>query len=327
MSEPPLQAPKGSLEVNIGIDVSKGSLDTCALPAGERRRFRNDTEGREEVLAWICALKPARVVLEPTGGYERPLVAALIAAKVPTICVNPKQARDFIRGLGKRAKTDRVDAEGLALFGERAQPELRALPDAEQQAVADLVTRRRQLVNMRSAEKNRLEQASGRVRESVQASIEALGALIAKIEGDIDETIARSDHWKGYEARLMQAKGVGPVVARTLLAHLPELGKITSKRAASLAGLAPFARDSGQVKGRRTIGGGRAEVRTVLILAARSAAQHDHNMRVFHERLIAKGKPPMQAITACARKLLVWLNAMLRADSNWQPPALAAPSA
>jgi transposase len=327
-SEPKIESTVYAVsEVNVGVDVSKETLDVCALPTKEHRKFTNDHTGHEALVGWLQLLSPARVILEPTGGYERDLVASLVAATLPAIAVNPKQARDFIKGLGRRAKTDRVDAEGLALFAERAQPEVRALPDVEQQEVAALVTRRRQLVSMRTGEKHRLQLARGKVRTSIENSLKALEQLIAEIDKELDNTISGSPTWKGQEARLLAAKGVGLVVARTLLAQFPELGNISSKRAASLARLAPFARDSGQMRGRRTIGGGRGEVRTMLLLAARSASVHDPNMRAFYERLTAAGKCPMQALTACARKLLVWLNTMMRHGAEWNPPTMALISA
>jgi transposase len=269
-------------------------------------------------------MKPARVVLEPTGGYERGLIAALVEAKLPAICVNPKQARDFIKGIGFRAKTDRVDAEGLALFGERARPEVRALPNDEQRAIIDLMARRRQLVSMRTSEKNRLDTARGRVRLSIEGSLAMLTKLIEDLDKDIDTTVDGSPTWKGTEARLRAAKGVGPIVARTLLALLPELGTVTGKRIASLVGVAPFARDSGNSRGRRVTSGGRGEVRSMLVLAARSAAHHDPETRAFYLRLLGRGKEPMQAIVACARRLLVRLNAMMRDATTWAPPALSA---
>lgn len=311
-------------EINVGIDVSKAKLDVVTVPDRTHRVFGNDDAGRAALCEWLASMKPVRVVLEPTGGYERALVAALVDAKLPAICVNPKQARDFINGLGFRAKTDRVDAEGLALFGERARPEVRELPNDEQRAIIDLMTRRRQLVSMQTSEKNRLDMARGRVRMSIKGSLEMLAKLIEELDKDIDTTIDASPIWKGNEARLRAAKGVGPVVARTLLALLPELGAVSGKRIASLVGVAPFARDSGRSRGRRVTSGGRSEVRSMLVLAARSAAYHDPEMRVFYLRLIGLGKEPMQAIVACARKLLVRLNAMMRDATTWAPPALRA---
>ena len=323
-SEPKIESPSESSQVHVGIDVSKDKLDVCALPGLQHRQFSNDVEGLKQLVDWLATLRPTRVIFEPTGGYERAMVAALVTANLPAIAVNPKQARDFIKGLGRRAKTDRIDAEGLALFGERAQPEVRALPDNEQQEVVALVTRRRQLVSMRTGEKNRLKLARNKVRESIEHAIIALDKLIGEIDNDLDAHICGSKDWQEEEARLLAATGVGKVVARTLLAHLPELGKISSKRVASLTGLAPFARESGQMRGRRTIGGGRGEVRAMLVLAARSAIVHDPQMQAFHHRLIAAGKKPMQAVVACARKLLVWLNAMMRNGAEWKPPTLEA---
>jgi len=321
-SESKIKSPSERSHVHVGIDVSKDKLDVCAIPGPQHQQFSNDDDGHQRLVQWLLTLIPTRVIFEPTGGYERAMVASLVAANLPAIAVNPKQARDFIKGIGRRAKTDRMDAEGLALFGERAQPEVRALPDNDQQEIVALVSRRRQLVSMRTGEKNRLKLARGKVRENIERAIVALDQLIAEIDHDLDSHIGGSPTWQGQEARLLAAKGVGPVVARTLLAHLPELGKISSKRVASLTGLAPFARESGQMRGRRTIGGGRGEVRAMLVLAARSAIVHDPQLRAFHHRLIAAGKEPMQAIVACARKLLVWLNAMMRHGTDWNPPQM-----
>jgi transposase len=307
----------------VGIDVSKRSLDMHVVPQGVDYTFQNNDEGRAELRSKLAQFRNPLVVLEPTGGYERNLVELLVEAKIATVVVNAKQVRDFASAIGKLAKTDRIDAHCLALFAERVRPEVRALPDAESRELLELMTRRRQLVSMRAAEQVRQHEARGRVKESISTLMETLTEEIKAIEQEIADRIDQSPIWRARDELFQTAKGVGNVVSRTLIAAMPELGKLTGKQVAALAGLAPFNRDSGQWKGKRHIRGGRYEVRMLLVLAARAAVRFDVTMATFYARLLEAGKPKMVALIACARKLLVRLNAMARTNATWNPPDVA----
>lgn len=310
-------------EAYVGIDVSKKSLDVHVLPEGTEYTFENSDEGRTKLRTCLVALRKPLVVLEPTGGYERDLVELLVDAKIATVVVNAKQVRDFASALGKLAKTDKIDATCLALFAERVRPEVRPLPDAASRELLELMSRRRQLVTMRAAEKVRQHDARGLVARSVKKLIATLSEEIKILEEEIANRIDNSPMWRARDELLQTAKGVGNTVSRTLIAAMPELGKLSGKQIAALAGLAPFNRDSGQKHGRRHIRGGRYEVRMVLVLAARTAVRFDPSMGAFYERLLAAGKTKMVALVACARKLLVRLNAMARENATWNPPSLA----
>jgi transposase len=296
----------------VGIDVSKKSLDVHVLPEGTEYTFENSDEGRTKLRTCLVALRKPLVVLEPTGGYERDLVELLVDAKIATVVVNAKQVRDFASALGKLAKTDKIDAKCL-----------RPLPDAASRELLELMSRRRQLVTMRAAEKVRQHDARGLVARSVKKLIATLSEEIKILEEEIANRIDNSPMWRARDELLQTAKGVGNTVSRTLIAAMPELGKLSGKQIAALAGLAPFNRDSGQKHGRRHIRGGRYEVRMVLVLAARTAVRFDPSMGAFYERLLAAGKTKMVALVACARKLLVRLNAMARENATWNPPSLA----
>lgn len=313
-----------SAEAYVGIDVSKRTLDVHVLPQGEACTFENNDEGRAKLRAKLLAFRTPLVVLEPTGGYERNLVELLVEAQIATVVVNAKQVRDFANAIGKRAKTDRIDARCLALFAERVQPEVRPLPDAESRELLALLTRRRQLVSMRAAEQVRQHEARGRVKESICTLIETLSVEIEALEQEITDRIDQSPSFRARDALLQTAKGVGNIVSRTLIAAMPELGNLSGKQIAALAGLAPFNRDSGQRNGRRHIRGGRYEVRMLLVLAARAAVRFDATMAEFYGRLLGAGKSKMVALVACARKLLVRLNAMARENAPWNPPGLLA---
>jgi transposase len=301
----------------VGIDVAVDRLDVHLRPGGLAWAAANDPAGQAAVAARLAALGVALVVVEASGGYERPLVAELAAAAVPVAVVNPRQARDFARAVGQLAKTDALDAALLARYGEAVRPAPRPLPDAEARQLADLVARRRDLVGMQAAEKQRLGRASGPIRADIEAHLAWLRGRLAELERRIAALVAANAAWAATAALLASAPGVGPVVAATLLAGLPELGKLTRQEVAALVGVAPLNRDSGRMRGTRGCRGGRAEVRRVLYLAAGTAVQHNPTLRAFRERLLKAGKPPKVALVACLRKLLTILNAMVRDGAPW----------
>jgi transposase len=307
------------LEVFVGVDVSKERLDVHLRPSGETLSVSNDAEG---IAALVSALKPHRpvlIVVEATGGWEAHLVAVLGARQLPVVVVNPRQVRDFARATGELAKTDRIDAAMLSLFGERLRPEVRPLPDEATRDFEARLTRRRQVVEMLVAEKQRLTLARPAVKKQIKAHIRYLQRQLSDIEGDLERAIAASPLWRAKEDLLRSAKGVGPVLSRTLLADLPELGTLNRKQIAKLVGVAPLARDSGTRRGKRQVWGGRSHVRSVLYMATLSALQSNPAIAAYYERLIARGKPRKVAIVACMRKLLITLNAMLRTGTPWSP--------
>jgi transposase len=302
----------------VGIDVASAELVVAVRPTAEGWTVPNDDAGVATVVRRLRPLAPAVIVLEATGGYERGVVAALAAAGLPVVVANPRQVRDFARATGQLAKTDQVDAGVLALFAERVHPEPRALPDAATQALDAVLTRRRQLLDMLTAERNRLAQAVPAVRRDVQAHIRWLERRLADLDRDLDALIQHSPVWRAKDNLLRSVPGVGPVVSRTLLGALPELGTLTHKQIAALAGVAPMARDSGLWRGRRRITGGRAAVRATLYMAALVATRHNPPIRGFYQRLLTAGKPKKVALTACMHKLLTILNAMVRANAVWR---------
>ena len=306
-------------EVFIGIDVSKATLEIHACPGGQSWQVNNDAAGRQALVAAVQALHPTLLVLEATGGLELPVAIELSAAGVAVAIVNPRQVRAFAKALGRLAKTDGIDSEVLALFGEKLRPEARPLKDEQQRALSALLSRRRQLVEMCTAEKNRLSTATERgVRKDLKAHIRWLEQRLQDVDHDLEQMIRRSPVWKAKEDLLRGFSGVGPTVARTLTAELPELGRLNRKQIAALVGLAPFNRDSGTLRGRRCIFGGRAAVRCALYMGALSASRHNPVIRTLYERLLQAGKPPKVAITACMRKMLIILNAMVRDGRPWQ---------
>ena len=303
-----------------GIDVAKARLDVHLLPAGTAFAVANDPDGIADLVARLRPLGCASVVLEATGGLEAPALAALAAAGLPVSAVNPRQARDFAKAFGRLAKTDAVDAATLALFAERVRPAVRPLPDAQARAFQALLARRRQLVEMRVAGQNRLGAAADpAVRQDLRAHIAWLARRGAALDAELHAAIQASPVWRAKDDLLRGVPGIGPGTARVLLAELPELGTLTGKQVAALAGLAPFARDSGTRRGPRAIAGGRAAVRSALYLAALSAARYNPPLRAFRDRLRAAGKKPKLVLVAVARKLLVVLNAMLRDNRPWNP--------
>jgi len=303
----------------VGIDVSKDRLDVHVRPKGEVFAVSRDAAGLEELAARLLPLDPRLVAVEATGGFETVVAASLGAAGLPLAIVNPMQVRAFAKALGKRAKTDPIDAAVIAHFVEATGIEARPLPDADTQMLADLIARRRQIIQMITAERQRQKRASERMKTSIDRLLKALQAGLSDIDADIDEAVRGSPAWREKEDLLSSVPGVGPVVARTLIAEMPELGTLPGRQVTALAGLAPHTRQSGKWRGESRIGGGRASVRTVLFPAALSAARHNPALQAFHQRLIAAGKPKMVAIIAVARKLLTILNAILRDKKPWQP--------
>ena len=308
-----------SEEIFVGIDVAKAQLDVYASPAGEAWRVANDEAGIAGLVSRLETSSPAAVVLEATGGLESSLTGALLSAGLPVHVVNPRQVRDFARATGRLAKTDAIDARILAQFAEAIRPELRLLPDEETRALRALVERRRQLLEMLTAEKNRRYRASRSVRRSLEANIDWLQGLISELDDELDSTIRSSPAWREKEDLLRSVPGIGPVLSSVLLAHLPELGRVDRKQIAALVGVAPFNHDSGTLRGKRTVWGGRARVRSALYMGALVASRHNPVVRAFYQRLLAAGKPKKLALTACMRKLLGVLNAMLRSGKAWQP--------
>src|SRR5213594_4811446 len=304
-------------QVFVGIDVSKAQLDVAFRPEG-RVSVPNDEAGCAQVLERLRAVPPTLVVLEATGGLEIPLTGVLAAAGVPVVVVNPRQVRDFAKATGRLAKTDTLDAQTLAHFAEVMRPELRPLPDEQTQALAALLTRRRQLVEMLTAEKHRLSLAPRPVRNSVRAHITWLERELTHTDTDLAQTIRQSPVWREKEDLLRSVPGVGPVLTTTLLANLPELGTLTGKQIAALVGVAPLNRDSGTLRGKRTVWGGRAQVRAVLYMGALVAARYNPVIRAFYHRLCAAGKAKKVALTACMRKLLTILNAMMKHRTPWR---------
>lgn len=300
-----------------GVDVSKENLDLFVIPLGVSQRFVNDETGCNEMVKVLVELAPSRVIFESTGGLEMLAVGIASAASLPVVIVNPRQIRDFAKACGLLAKTDKLDAKVIALFGQKIEPEVRPLKDEPAQELSALISRRRQLVEMLTAEKNRLSAAPKSVRDGITRHIDWLEEQIRSYDDDICRFIQSSPMWKAKGEILTSVKGIGPVTAATLLAALPELGSVTRQQISALVGLCPYNRDSGRVKGKRSIWGGRAAVRCVLYMAALAAVRFNPTIKVFYDRLRSAGKVHKVAITATMRKLLVILNAMLRDNQPW----------
>ena len=307
--------------VFVGLDVAKATLDVALRPSGETWSVANDEAGVTNLVERLRACGPALIVCEATGGFERAAVAALAAAGLPVVVANPRQARDFARATGQLAKTDRIDAGILALFAERVRPSPRPLPDATAQLLDALLTRRRQLLEMLTAEKNRLGFAPRPLHRGIQQHIRWLERQLDEVTTELAGLIEASPVWRAKDDLLQSVPGVGPIVSSTLLGELPELGTLSHKQLAALAGVAPLARDSGTLRGKRMVWGGRASVRTALFMAALCGRRWNPALKVFYERLIAAGKPKKVALIACARKLLTILNAMVRNQTRWMAPA------
>ena len=303
----------------IGVDVSKDKLDVAVRPDGERWQTANTEEAFPELIARLKALEPELIVIEATGGLERAVVAAMATADLPVAMINPRQAREFARATGRLAKTDQIDADDLAFFGEAIRPEVRPLPEADVQELSALNARRQQLVEMITAERNRLHTALPAARPSIREHIRWLQREKERIESKLQRHIDQNLTLRSKFKIMCSAKGVGPATSFSLLSDLPELGKVNRKEIAALVGVAPFNRDSGRWRGKRTTWGGRASVRSALYMAALSASRHNPVIRAFYERLLEAGKPKKVALTACIRKLLVILNAMIKNGTMWDP--------
>jgi transposase len=304
----------------VGIDVSKSHLDVALRPSEAAFRLDNAATGIAELVARLRPLAPALIVLEATGGYELSTVSACLTAGLPIVAVNPRQARDFAKGVGKLAKTDRIDAAVLAHFAEAVRPPVRPEAPEPRKALDALLTRRQQLIEIRTMETNRLAAATdGEMRAGLDRHLTWLDTELADVGRRIDEAVQASPDWREQDTLLQSIPGIGPTTSRTLLAALPELGTISGSRAAALAGLAPYAHDSGKLKGIRTIRGGRPDVRRMLYLAALSAARHGGPLKEFYDRLRARGKRGKVALIAVARKLVTIANAVLRTKTRWTP--------
>ena len=306
-------------QVFVGIDVANAQLDIALRPTGERWALTNDDAGIAVLVPRLQAIAPQLIVLEATGSYQRAVVAALAAAGLPVAVVNPRQARDFAKATGQLAKTDALDARAIAHFAEAVRPMPRPLPDTQADELRALLARRRQLVTMRTAEQNRLGSAPPRLLPDIQAHITWLNTRLTTLDDDLDTTLRASPVWQEREELLRSVPGIGPVCARTLLLDLPELGTLNRRRLAALVGVAPLNRDSGTLRGSRTTWGGRAHVRATLYMSTLVAVRYNPVFKAFYERLRAAGKAAKVALTACMRKLLTILNAMVKHHAPWQP--------
>jgi transposase len=311
-----------STALTVGIDVAKAHLDVAVRPAGDPWRVANDEAGVAALVARLAPLAPALVVLEATGGLERLAAAALAAAGLPVAVVNPRQVRDFAKAVGQLAKTDALDAARLARFAADVRPPPRPLPDADTQALAALLARRRQVVAMLTAERQRLGTAGAPVRRRIAAHVAWLAGELGALDAELGAALRASPVWRAKEDLLRSGPGVGPVVARTLLAELPELGALDRKRLAALVGLAPVACDSGTLRGKRLVWGGRGRVRAALSMAALVATRYNPVLRAFYRRLLRAGKAKKVALTACMHKLLLILNAIVHSATPWRQPSL-----
>ena len=298
--------------VCVGVDVAKSTLDVAVTDSEEAWQFANDDKGINPAVSYIAGLKPAMIILEATGNLEMPLAAALQADRLPVVVINPRQVRDFARATGALAKTDTIDARILALFGARVKPEIRPLPDKNARDMRSLLTRRRQLVEMLTSEHNRLFQTHEDIRLGVEAHIKWLEEALSDINDDLEHRIKRSPSWLEKDNLLKSVPGVGKVVSSSLLIELPELGRLNRRKIAALVGVAPLNRDSGTMRGRRTVWGGRARLRSTLYMAALVASRRNPIIAAFYQRLVNAGKAKKVALVACMRKLLTILNAMMR---------------
>lgn len=304
----------------IGIDVSKDRLDVHIRPNGEAFTVSRNADGLDALIERIARLDIKAIAVEATGGFETVVSASLVAAGLPVVVVNPAQVRAFASALGKRAKSDPIDAAVIAHFVAATRPAIRSLPDEDTRFLADLVARRRQIVTMIGAERQREKRAPARVRKSILRLVKALEKELASVDHEIDDAVRGSPVWREKQDLLASVPGVGKVIARTLLAELPELGTLDRRQVAALVGLAPWTRQSGQWRGRSFIGGGRASVRSALFLGAMVGARCNPVLKAFRDKLVAAGKPKLVALVATARKLVTILNAILRENQPWRVP-------
>jgi transposase len=307
----------------VGIDVSKATLDVYLRPSGKQIQVANQALGIATLVTQLQNFEIQRVILESTGGLELEVAESLQSAGIPVSIINPRQGRDFAKASGKLAKTDRIDAAVLAHFGEALQPPITVLASDQARALQDAVTRRRQLVEMLSAEKNRRASLRSKMRQNVDIHIEWLEEQIQALDEEIQELSQSQAEWRSRIDLLKTVPGVGPVIATTLMASLPELGTVSDKRISALVGVAPFNRDSGQVRGKRTIWGGRANVRAVLYMGTMVATRYNPVLKAFYERLLSQGKAKKVALIACMHKLLRILNAIIRDLKPWQAPSVS----
>jgi len=305
----------------VGIDVAKAELEVVVRPSGARWTVTNNASGLAQLQERLQAAAPSLIVLEATGGYEVAVVAALATAALPVVVLNARQVRDFARATGRLAKTDAIDAGVLAHVAEVVRPPVRPLPDAMTQDLQAWLTRRRQLVDMLLAEEQRRSRAPRAIQRQIDQHVRWLRAQLGAVEKDVAQTLRESPVWREKEDLLRSVPGVGPILTTTLLGDVPELGQLNRKQIAALIGVAPLNRDSGTYRGRRAVWGGRARVRATLYMATLTAARYNPLIRAFYERLVAAGKPKKVALTACMRKLLTILNAMIARRTAWKPPA------
>jgi transposase len=301
-----------------GIDVSKAILDVYVLPCKKYMQFKNDTKGIQKLSEKLKSFPQISIVMEATGGYEKPVAQSLQKSGLSVSVVNPRYIRDFAKALGKLAKTDRIDAEVIALYAEKMQPQANVAHNENQQTLAGLQARRRQLIDMITMEKNRLDKTSDELKKSIQRIIKALEKELQAINEALEKSIQNDADYAQKNMLLKSIKGVGSVVAAGLIADLPELGNVSAKQISALAGLAPYNRDSGTLRGKRTIWGGRASVRTTLYMATLVATRHNPQIKSFYERLCNAGKQKKVALTACMHKLLIIMNAMIKHNELWR---------
>jgi len=310
---------EGAMEVFVGIDVSKDRLDVGVVPGNEIRSFRNGEEGMKDLTDFMKSVAPELIVLEATGGIERLAISVLAAGGFPVVAINPRQSRDFAKATGRLAKTDSIDALVLANFGKSIRPEVRPLKGEELQLLGDLNSRRRQIIGMIVMEKNRLSSSTLQVRNRIAEHIEWLESSLKMVDKDMDEIIRNSPVWKEKMDLLQSFKGVGPVLSKAILSDLPEIGTLNHKQIAALVGVAPFNCDSGRHRGKMKVWGGRAYIRSLLYMGAVAAIKHNSVIKAFYQRLLLAGKKPKLALTACMRKILVILNAMVKSNTPWSP--------
>jgi len=306
-------------DIFIGVEVSKDTWDVAVRPTGEEMSFANTEDGVSAMSDFIQSVSPRLIVLEATGGWEAAGVSVLAAKGLPVVVVNPRQVRNFAKAMGLLAKTDKIDARTLAHFAEAVKPEVRPLKGEEAQRLEAFLARRRQLLQMLTAEKNRLVLAPPWMKKNIQAHIQWLDKELGKVNKELQNLIKKSPLWRERDEILQSVKGVGPALSVTLVSDLPELGSLNRKKMAALVGVAPLNRDSGKYRGRRVIWGGRSQVRLVLYMAARAAIRFNPVIRAFAERLKKAGKPYKVVVTACMRKLLTILNAMVKNHTRWRP--------
>lgn len=309
-------------ELWVGVDVSKSLVAVHIRPINESFSCKNDASGTALIVARLQQLAPRLIVLEATGGHEVLLANALVLERLPVAVVNPAHARNFARALGRLAKTDPIDAMLLAHFAEAIRPEVRVLPDRQAQELSDLITRRRQLIELLVAERNRSLTLRGWARKDIDHTIQWIEKRLKRLDLHLQQAIQSNPEWQGREQLLTSVPAVGPVLASTLIAELPELGQLSHKKISALVGLAPFNHDSGRLRGKRRIWGGRSKLRASLYMSVVAGLRFNPVIKRFYQRLIAAGKPAKVALTACMHKLLVLLNAMVRDNLDWRPSVL-----